>query len=237
MTIWEWLTALLRRWPVLVIGLLCTLTAVWLVHKRPIAYQACGSVIMAPPRSHSFPNIYNNLQGSLVDATGVITLELTSGDMQEHFRAEGLTAEYQAQVHNTGTTETPAYSEPMMDVCSSAYDPGMSLRTTDAVMREFGVILSERQHDAHVERKSLVSDVVIAAPGSLPVLGRSSQAYLGVGVLGIACTAACALWVDQFVRYRARRRKAVDRARAAEERPAAQSPAVWSSRRPDPRSR
>lgn len=219
MTIWEWLTALLRRWPVLVIGMLCTLAAVGLVHKRPIAYQSCASVIMAAP-THRFPNIYTNVQASLVDATGVIATQLMSGQMQQQLRAEGFTADYQAQVHNTGTTETPAYSEPDMDVCSSSYNPSTSTRTTDAVLKEFGTILHQRQLAMHVKPPFLVTDVVLASTGTLPVLGHPSQAYLGVGLLGLTCTAAVALWVDQFLRNRARRSRAARRARTMADRQA-----------------
>jgi hypothetical protein len=213
MTIWEWLTALLRRWPVLVIGLLCTMAAVYLVHKRPVAYQSCASVILAAPKSPQFPNIYNDPHASLVDAAGVIATQLMSGQVQQQLRGDGATADYQAQVHNSGTTETPAYSEPEMDVCSSSYDSAMSLRTTDAVVKEFGTILRQRQLAAHIKPAFRVTDVVIASPGALPVLGRPSQAYLGVGVLGIILTLGAALWVDQLLRYRARRRKAARRAR------------------------
>jgi hypothetical protein len=236
MTIWEWLTALLRRWPVLVIGMLCTMAAVYLVHKRAIVYESCASVIMAAPRSPQFPNIYADPNASLVVATGVISTQLMSGQMQQHFRANGLTADYQAQVHNTGTTETPAYSEPEMDVCSSSYSPTMSVRTTGAVLKEFGAILRQRQLAAHIKPEYRVTDVVIASTAALPVLGRPSQAYLGVGVLGLTCTAAAALWLDRYSRHRAQRRRAARRARAMAGRQAngERSRGGYAARGPDP---
>ena len=214
MTIWEWLTVLLRRWPVLVIGLLCTAVAVYLVHKRPIVYQSCGDVIMAPPKSHQHPNIYTNLQASLVDSTGLIATQLMSTQMQQHFRAQGLTADYQAQVHNTGTSETPSYGEPEMDVCSSSYDSAMALSTTEAVLKEFGAVLHQRQVAAHITPRYGAAAALIAGPGSLPVLGHPSQAYLGVAVIGFTCTVVIALWIDPFLRRRARRRRAARRAAA-----------------------
>lgn len=207
MTIWEWLTALLRRWPILLAGILCTMGAVVLVHGRPIAYEACGSVVVSAPKTLTYPNIYNNLRGSLVAATGLIVQELTSAPVQRHLMSEGLAPSYQAEVHNTGTVETPGYTEPLMDVCTSSYDSGLALRTSNAVIREFGTILRTRQASAHVPRKSLLTDTVIVKPGAQPVTGRPSQAYLGVGLMGLIITGVVALWSDQLVRRRKRLRK------------------------------
>jgi hypothetical protein len=199
MTIWQWLAAMRRRWPVLVVGLLCTVCAVWAVHKRPVSYEACGSVIVGAPTTPLNPNTYNNIQASLIAAVGLITTELQSSTMEQQLRANGDTATYQAQMHNTGTTETPVYGEPEMDVCASALDPVTPLKTVDAVQAEFGTLLRTRETAAHVASKYFLKESVLASPGSAPVLGRPSQAYLGVGALGLIATASSALWVDQYL--------------------------------------
>jgi hypothetical protein len=211
-TVWEWLAALLRRWPVVVIGLLCTVVAVWLVHKRPIAYEACGSVSVGAPRTKVNPNVYDNLDGSLVVATGLITQELMTQQVQQQVSAEGLTASYQAQVLNTGSTEVPSYSVPEMDMCASSYSPEMSLRTADAVIGEFGALLRAHQVAAHVPSRLFLTDRELAAPGSVPMLGRPSQAYLAVAVMGLIITVAGTLWIDQLLRRRAPRRRGRRRA-------------------------
>lgn len=219
MTVWAWLAAMQRRWPVLVVGLLCTICAVYAVHKRHISFQACGSVVVGAPKSPISPNVYNNTQGSLVAATGLITDELQSSAVRQQLWAEGATAAYQAQVHNTGTTETPAYGEPEMDVCASSREPEVSLRTANAVLAEFGTLLRERELAAHVAPKDFLTDGVLASPGLVAETGRSSQAYLGVGVLGLIATAATALWADRYLRHlrwrRRARKYAVRRAAAA----------------------
>jgi hypothetical protein len=204
-TVWEWLAAMLRRWPILLAGVVGTVGAVVLVHGRLIAYQSCGSVLVTAPKTFAYPNIYNNPRGSLVAATGLIVQELSSDQVQQKLTSQGLTASYQVVVHNTGTTETPAYSEPLMDVCASSYDPGMAQRTTDALIKEFGAILQERQASAHVKSKSRLTDAVVVAPSPAPLTGRPSQAYLGVGISGLIITAALALWTDLFRRRQRRR--------------------------------
>lgn len=202
MTIWEWRAAMKRRWPVLVVGLLCTVCAVWAVHKRPVSYQACASVIVGAPTTTTNPNIYNNTQASLVVATGLITEELQSAPVQQRLRAGGAAATYQAQMHNNGTVETPAYWEPEMDMCASSPDPEMSVHTSNAALAEFGILLRAREVAAHVAPRDFLTESLLASPGAVPEEGRSSQAYLGVGVLGLIATAASALWVDEYLRRR-----------------------------------
>jgi hypothetical protein len=204
MTVWEWLGALQRRWPVLVVGLLCTMCAVYLVHKRPVSWQACGSVIISAPTTPTSPNAYNDPQASLVAATGLITLTLQSPQIQQQIRATGATGNYQAVVHNTGTTETVAYSEPEMDVCATSLDPEMAVQTTNAVVAEFHSLLHAGQVEAHVPPKYYLSETVLAAPGSVPEAGRPTQAYLGVGIFGLVATATCAVWTDRYLRRRRR---------------------------------
>jgi hypothetical protein len=201
-TIWEWLTALMRRWPFVLIGLLCTLVAVYLVHKRPIAYQACGSVTVGAPRTKASPNVYYSQQASLVAVTGLATEQVMSQQVQDRLSADGLTAGYQAQVLNTGSSETPAYSVPEMDMCASSYSSEMSERTAKAVIGDFDAFLRSRQAASHVPRRYFLTETEIAAPLPEPVTGRPSQAYLGVGAIGLIITGAGTLWIDQFLRRR-----------------------------------
>lgn len=204
-TTWQWLAVMRRRWPVLVIGLLCTVCAVWAVHKRPISYQACGSIIVGAPTTQIHPNIYNNGQGSLVAAVGLVTEELQSPTAQQDLRAHGATAIYQAQMHNTGTTETPSYREPEMDACAYSRDPQMSVHTADAALTEFGAVLHAREVAAHVDRRYFMTVTVLAAPGAVADAGRPSQAYLGVGVIGLILAITGALWTDQYLLRRQHR--------------------------------
>ena len=201
-TIWEWRSALLRRWLVLTIGLLCTVCVVYVVHKRPVSFESCGSVVVGAPKTPARPNVYNNTEGSLVAATGLITDELQSASVQQQILAGGATGTYQAQVHNTGTTETPAYSEPEMDVCAYSINPVMSLRTSNAVLTEFGNLLRDREVAAHVQPQYFLTENVLAAPGPAPESGRPSQAYLGVGLIGLIISLSVALWIDRYLRRR-----------------------------------
>jgi hypothetical protein len=225
-TVWEWVTAILRRWPVLVVGLLCTVCAVWAVHKRPISYQSCGSVLVSGPTSSNGANVYGNPQASLIVATGLITTELQSPTVRQRLVADGVAGNYQAQMHNTGTSETPAYGEPEMDVCATARDPETSLRTSHAVLAEFGALLRAREVAAHVAPKYFLTSSILAYPDAVSLTGRSSQAYFGVGLIGLIATLASALWIDLYLRRRRQKRKAREYAMHTAAAPTGYTPGV-----------
>ncbi len=203
MTAAEWLAALRRRWRVLAVLLVCTLVAVVIVHERPIAYQACASVSTTAPSTKVDPNSYSITQSSLVTTAGIVTLQLSSPQMQQTLRAQGLTASYTAQVHNTGPSETPQYTEPLADLCTSSYDASMSMRTDQALVAQFAVLLRDLQvSNGNVPPRSFATMTVIAPPGVVAVTGRPSQAYLGVGIFGLAVAVAFTVWYDLYRRKR-----------------------------------
>jgi hypothetical protein len=171
---------------------------VYLVHKRPIVYQACGSVIVTAP-TVSEPNVYNSPPSPLIVTASLVAQQLMSDAVRHDLQAQGLTAAYQAELFNNGTPEAPQYSEPLTNVCASSYDPELSLRTAHGVIQEFGTILRARQQ-ANAAPQTFMNDAVVVAPVSLPVLGRPSQAYLGVAAIGVILTVTCVVWADPFFR-------------------------------------
>lgn len=207
MTLWEWLEAMRRRGAVVAAGLLCTVAAVWVVHSSPVSYVSCGSVIVSAPSSPTNANHYNDPQPSLIATGGFITIQLQSPEVINQIRESGATATYQAQMHNTGTSETPQYSEPETDVCAYSVNAAMSLRTANAVITKFKNLLRAVEVDAHVPPAAFINCSVLAPLGALPEQGRPSQAYLGVGVFGLLATASVALWTDQFLRGRRKERR------------------------------
>jgi hypothetical protein len=201
--------SLRRRWYVLAIVMLCTMAAVWAVHKRSITYQVCDAVFVTAPRTHTNPNVYTNENGALVATAGVVTDAVMSSAVQAQLRSEGLTADYDAAVINTGSNENPSYGEPTLQICSNSTSPTLALRTTAAVTAQFRTILYERQAAQHAAKDTLITATVIASPAPDPIYGRPSQAYIGVGFLGLIIGVALAVWSDQLLQRRRRRKTTI----------------------------
>jgi hypothetical protein len=205
MTVSGFLAVLRRRWLVVALVLMCTVVALALVHKRPIDYQACASVALITPKTSDFPNVYDNTQASLVATTGLVTEKVMSPATQRQLAAQGMTASYDAEVLNTGTDASPTFTEPLTTVCSTSYNAAVAGNTTDAVVASFGEILRTVQADAKVSPRDFITAKVIVPSTPLAILGRPSQALLGVGLIGLTLAISLAMWTDTFMRRRSQR--------------------------------
>lgn len=207
MTLGAWLAVLRRRRLVLIGVLLLTGFVMALVHGRPIAYEACGSVTLLPPIVGYQPNPYSGSLPPLVTTSGLLAQQVDSHQVQQRLAAEGLTAPYDAEVLNTGTMASPTYSEPLVNVCSFAYDPVLPLNTTNAAIKIFNERLKAIQDEAHVPQTGRITDQVIAPASSIPILGHSKVALLAVGAAGLIAAVALAMWSDRIIQSRTQYRQ------------------------------
>ena len=210
MTLRQLIGTLRRRWYVLAFAALCTAVGMGAVHKHSIVYQGCSALFVTAPQTHQAPNVYTSQQDSLDVTTGVVTRAVMSSAVQAQLRSEGFTATYNAEMTNTGSNENPAYDQPTLQICASSTNPSMAVRTTQGATGQFRTILHDRQVAQHVVPGSMISVTVIASPYPQPVLGRPSQALVGVALLGLVGGLALTLWSDPLLR-RWQRRKTVGR--------------------------
>jgi hypothetical protein len=204
----QFAATLRRRWYVLVLLIVVTVAGAYAVHKRPIMTQACADLFVKAPPTHNNPNVLTNGNDTLVATAGVVTRAVMSAPAIRQIRAEGMTADYDAEMTNTGSNETPLFGSPTLQICSLSTDPNMALRTTAAVSRQFGHILRQRQLAYGTPPDWMIHVTVISESAALPILGRPSQAYLGVMLLGIVASIPLTLWSDPLLERRRRRRAA-----------------------------
>lgn len=199
MTAHECLVRLRRRWYVLALVMLCAMSGVWAIHDRPIAYQGCNSLYVAAPRLSSNANTYTYISPSLAMATGMVTQTMMSQPMQQKLQLEGATAGYEVMETNTGDIEFPAYTRPTVQICSSSSAPQAVLRTTALVTKNFRTVLYQMQAAQHVPSKSFITVITLAQTIPLPVLGRPSQADVGMLLVGLISGVALTLWSDSLL--------------------------------------
>jgi hypothetical protein len=198
----ECLVRLRRRWYVLALVMLCAMSGVWAIHDRPIAYQGCNSLYVAAPRLSSNANTYTYISPSLAMATGMVTQTMMSQPMQQKLQLEGATAGYEVMETNTGDIEFPAYTRPTVQICSSSSAPQAVLRTTALVTKNFRTVLYQMQAAQHVPSKSFITTITLARTIPLPVLGRPSQADVGMLLVGLISGVALTLWSDSLLMLR-----------------------------------
>lgn len=72
MTLWDTVTALGRRWYLVLIGIVCTLASLYLVGNQNPVFYSRASVYFLAPASDLYPNVLRTTSLDLVAAAGVV---------------------------------------------------------------------------------------------------------------------------------------------------------------------
>ncbi|MET7572392.1 hypothetical protein ABZT04_28415 [Streptomyces sp. NPDC005492] len=212
--------ALLRRWYVLVVALLLTAVGAYQVVRPAPQYVGSAVVVLKPPVTQNQPNQLTNLQPPLAVVSYGVIQQLQSPAGAEELSAAGVHGTYHLVPRNSGTSATPRYLIPSLQVQSQASDPGAA---TTAVRRIIGVYtrhVEELQTAQKVPAAGRITASVLVSPSAAMVQGNKSRGLAGVALLGAAGGVVGALWLDRFLMGR-HRRAAVDHRRTAGPVPAA----------------
>ena len=204
----EFLHVLLRRWYVLVVALLLTAGGVYHVLRPTRLYLSTAVVVLKPPATGVQPNQLANLQPTLATDSFAVLQQMQSPAGVAQLRAAGVHGNYSLSPRNSGTSATPVYLIPSVQLQSELPDPARA----DAVVRQ--LITSYVQHVQALQNAQGVpagarmSVTVLVPPGAAEVYGTRSRGLLGMALLGTVGGVLGALWTDRWV-LRRRRRTAV----------------------------
>ena len=201
----EFAATLRRRWYVLALVGLCTLVAVFAVHKRSIVYVACQGFYVSGSALDG--NVYLDSNPSLPMVTGMVTQTVMSQPVQQKIHAAGVT-DYDVTQTNTGEIRFPAYTEPTLQVCASAATPQSVLAATRLVSADVHAELRQMQVAQHADPNSFLKIVSLFPAAPVPILGHNTLAYVGVLLFGAVAGIALTLWSDPWLTRRDRRRRA-----------------------------
>lgn len=201
----EWLAALRRRWYLLVVATLCAGVTGWAVHARTIPYQGCeGLYLSGPTAARSAYLDGNPLYGnqSVVIATAIVTQTMMSQPIQRQLGRSGVPSGYSVTMTNTGDPRFPTYSQPTVQICVAAASSRGVLKSIETVADQFRLTLRAIQSQQHVNADSFITVETIIQPFSGPVIGRPSQAELGVLLVGLLVGIALTTRTDRFLQRR-----------------------------------
>lgn len=201
----EFTATLRRRWYVLALVGLCTVVAIFAVHKRSIVYVACQGFYVSGSALDG--NVYLDGNPSLSMVTGMVTQTVMSQPVQQKIHAAGVT-DYDVTQTNTGEIRFPAYTEPTLQVCASAAAPRSVLAATQLVSADLRAELRQMQVAQHAKPESFMKIVNLYPAAPVPILGHNSLAYVGVLLFGAVTGIALTLWSDPWLTRRDRRRRA-----------------------------
>ncbi|WP_405813768.1 hypothetical protein OG241_04425 [Streptomyces sp. NBC_01390] len=203
--------ALLHRWYVLVLALLLTAAGAYPVIRPAPQYLSSAVVVLKPPVTGNQPNQLTNLQPPLATLSYGVIQQLESPAGRKELSSAGVHGAYQLIPRNSGTSATPAYLIPSLQIQARASDP---VEADTAVRQIIGV------YSGHVEAvqeaqgilaAARINASVLVAPSAAQVLGTKSRALAGTALLGATFALLSALWFDQYaLRRRSRKGKSPD---------------------------
>ncbi|WP_328911705.1 MULTISPECIES: hypothetical protein [unclassified Streptomyces] len=210
----EVVLALLRRWYVLLFALLLTAAGAYHVLRPQTQFVSSAVIVVKPPVTGNQPNQLTNLQPPLAAVSYAIVEQLRSPAGAEELGAAGVTGTYTLVPRNSGTSVTPQYLIPSLQIQARLADPAGADTQVRAIISVFGDHLAALQAAQDIPAASRMSVDLLVPPNAVPVVGIRSRALAGVALSGAVGGTLAALWTDRRLTARKRRRGSHRRHRA-----------------------
>ncbi|WP_371657915.1 hypothetical protein [Streptomyces sp. NBC_00280] len=208
--------ALLRRWYVLVLALLLTAAGAYPVLRPAPQYLSSAVVVLKPPVTGNQPNQLTNLQPPLATLSYGVIQQLESPAGRKELSAAGVHGTYQLIPRNSGTSATPAYLIPSLQIQARASDPVEADTAVRRIIDVYSGHVADVQEAQGISAAARINASVLVAPSAAQVLGTKSRALAGTALLGGTAAFLSALWFDQYaLRRRSRKSDSPDPRRYA----------------------
>lgn len=201
----EIISALRRRWYVLLLALLLTAAGEYHVMRPTEFYQSTAVLVVKPPVTGNQPNQLTNLQPTIAAVSYGVVQQLQAPDGVAELRAAGVHGKYALLPRNSGTSATPRYLIPSLQVQSELTDPVEANRMVGLITKIYARHLQALQDAERVPAGSRMTAFVLVPPSSAREYGTKSRGLVGYALTGLFAGTASALWLDRRLTGRRRR--------------------------------
>lgn len=210
MTIWELIRVLLRYWPVVVVGALCTSAASFAALSDEGVYITRTEIVFLAPVSTRYPNALRTQSDDLIVTAGVIG-KRSSGPARVTKFADpsvtpvglGMREGWTLRLPDTGGQWATNFATQrlVLDVVGPS---------ESAVQAQVSTVIQRVQHELHeMQRDANVDPInyIVALPApemphSVQVKGNRTRVLGMTAALGIGLTVAVVLHLDRFRKHR-----------------------------------
>lgn len=197
--------ALLRRWYVLLLALVLTAAGAYHeLHPRR-EYQSSAVVVLRPPVTGNQPNQYANLLPPVAFVSYGVVQQLQSPAGAAELRAAGVTGVHRLLPRNSGTSVTPAYVIPSLQIQAEQPWPAAADAMVRRIIGVYTSHVNSLQETQHVAPASRMSVQLLVPPNAVLMTGAKTRALAGVALIGLVGGTLCALWADRCLLRRAGR--------------------------------
>ncbi|MCY0946673.1 hypothetical protein [Streptomyces antarcticus] len=204
----ELVRALRRRWYVLVLAVALAAVGAQQVLRPSPTYLSSAIVVLKPPVTGSQPNQLANLQPPLAAVSYAAVQQLESAAGTAELSAAGVDGTYRLIPRNSGTSVTPRYLIPSLQVQAEQADPMAADETVRAIIEVYTKHLTDAQTQQGIPDSARMSVTVLVPPTAVAQNGTKSRGLAGTALLAAVAGVVAALWTDQLLTRRGRRRGA-----------------------------
>ncbi|MEY2230433.1 MULTISPECIES: Wzz/FepE/Etk N-terminal domain-containing protein [Streptomyces] len=203
----ELIRALRRRWYVLIVAaVLAAAGAVQVLHPTQ-TYLSTAIVVLKPPVTDNQPNQLANLQPPLAAVSYAAVQQLDSPEGAEELRAAGVRGTYRLIPRNSGTSVTPRYLIPSLQIQAEQAEPAAADTAVRKIIEIYTKHLTDMQTQQGVPDSARMSVTLLVPPTSVAQTGNKSRGLAGAALLGGVGGVVVALWTDRLLTRRSRRRQ------------------------------
>ncbi|WP_209441734.1 hypothetical protein [Streptomyces roseus] len=199
--------ALRRRWYVLALVAALAAAGALQVLRPDRTYVSSAIVVLKPPVTGSQPNQLANLQPPLAAVSYAAVQQLESPSGAAELRAAGVDGAYRVLPRNSGTSVTPRYLIPSLQVQAEHADPAGANLAVLKVVEAYTQRITAMQAEQQIPEKARMSVTLLVPPTAVAQTGTKSRGLAGTALLAGVCAVAAALWTDRLVTRRSRRRR------------------------------
>ncbi|MGW6710636.1 Wzz/FepE/Etk N-terminal domain-containing protein, partial [Streptomyces sp. NPDC054956] len=200
----ELFRTLRRRWYVLVLAAALAAAGALQVLRPTPTYVSSAIVVLKPPVTGNQPNQLANLQPPLAAVSFAAVQQLDSPAGADELRAAGVAGKYRLTPRNSGTSVTPRYLIPSLQVQVENGDPAVADRSVLKVVEVYTKHLSDMQAEQHIPPAARMSVTLLVPPTSVAQTTAKSRGLAGTALLALVAGVACTLWTDRFLEHRGR---------------------------------
>lgn len=203
----ELFRTLRRRWYVLLLVAVLAGAGALQVLRPTRTYVSSAIVVLKPPVTGSQPNQLANLQPPLAAVSYAAVQQLESPSGAAELRAAGVAGTYRLIPRNSGTSVTPRYLIPSLQVQAEHTEPAAANLAVLKVVEAYTKRLADLQAEQQIPEPARMSVTLLVPPTAVAQTGTKSRGLAGTVLLAGVCAVAAALWTDQVVTRRNRRRR------------------------------
>ncbi|MFC9297131.1 hypothetical protein ACFTWH_17410 [Streptomyces sp. NPDC057011] len=201
----ELVRALRRRWYVLVLAMALAAAGAYQVLRPSPTYLSSAIVVLKPPVTGNQPNQLANLQPPLAAVSYAAVRQLESGAGAAELHAAGVDGTYRLIPRNSGTSVTPRYLIPSLQIQAEQPGPAAADGAVRKIIELYSKHLTDLQTQQGIPEAARMSVTLLVPPNAVAQTGTKSRGLAGAALLAVVAGVPAALWSDQLLARRSRR--------------------------------